>query len=90
MNFTLGANCWPRADDTALMALARRSEEGTTTFVKLLPGNKSLSQKIKLQSQEEIRTTNSRQSSPHPSPLPKGEGTFGIGSKIFDYPTNGR
>jgi phosphate transport system permease protein len=29
-----------KGDDAPLMALARRSEEGTTTFVKLLPGNK--------------------------------------------------
>ena len=40
MNFTHGPNCRPTGNDAPLKALARRSEEGTTTFVKLLPDNK--------------------------------------------------
>jgi hypothetical protein len=46
-------------------------------------GNKNLSQNLKLQSQQRIGTANLRQFSPHPSPLPKGEGTFVTGSKCI-------
>jgi phosphate transport system permease protein len=50
-----------KGDDTALMALARRSEVGTTTFVKLLPANKiSIIQQTaaeNLMGEKEIKTS---------------------------------
>ncbi len=42
----------------------------------------SLMQYIRLQLQQELRSIYSKRFSPHPNPHPKGEGTFGMDSKL--------
>ena len=76
-----GSAQWKNSGATSILAVDMHNR-GNHNFLH----TNSLTQNIRPQLQQELRSIYSKRFSPHPNPLPKGEGTFGIDSEMPLHP----